>query len=282
MPPPYQPPIPYGLTPAPGAPTLVTGIFTLLAVVVVIEAVRDWRKRGQPLLLAVVVAAVVTNLDEGIADHLGLVWYTDVDQATWYRSFVPMPLFMLPAYIVFFAGLCTVVLRFIEANRTRRTFLLLAGVCWAVNLAIEIPLLTTGVYTYYGADQPLSVGGFPLYWLVLNATGPLVAATVIHRLRGFLTGPRLLLVIPLLPMCYAAVMNAAGFPIFNALHSAAPGWLVEVAGLVTIVLGLSIWCLVMELTCSDGRFRDTYRGLPRTADGPAGERPDPEPVPGQA
>jgi hypothetical protein len=282
VPPPYQPPIPYGLTPAPGAPTLVMAIFTVLAVVVVIEAVRDWRRRGQPLLLAVVVAAVVTNLDEGIADHLGFVWYTDVNQATWYRSFVPMPLFMLPAYIVFFAGLCTVVLRFIEAHRTRTTFLAIAGVCWAVNLAIEIPLLSTGVYTYYGANQPLSVGGFPLYWLVLNATGPLVAATIIHRLRGFFTGARVLLVIPLLPMCYAAVMNAAGFPIFNALHSAAPRWLVEIAGLVTIALGLSIWWLVMELTCSDGKFRDTYRGPRTPAEVAAEERPHPERISGQA
>jgi hypothetical protein len=257
--PPYLPEIPYGLTPDDGAPVTVFAIFAVLAVGVIVEAIRDWRRRGEALLPAVVVAAVVTNLDEGVADHLGFVWYSDIDQSTWYRSFVPMPVFMLPAYIVVFAGLFTLVLRFIEGERTRRSFVTTALVCWAVNLLIEIPLLSTGVYTYYGDNQPLSVEGFPLYWLVLNATGPLVAATVVHRFRSAFTGIRVLLVIPVLPMCYGAVMGAAGFPIFNALHSAAPRWLVEVAGLSTVALGLSIWWVVMELTSIDGRWSAEYR-----------------------
>jgi hypothetical protein len=257
--PPYLPEIPYGLTPADGAPLVVFGTFTVLALAVIAEAVRDWRRRGEALLPAVVVAAVVTNLDEGVADHLGFVWYSDVDQATLYRSFVPMPVFMLPAYNVFFAGLFTLVLRFIEGERTRRSFLRTAAACWVVNLVIEIPLLSTGVYTYYGDNQPFSIEGFPVYWLVLNATGPLVAATVVYRFRSAFTGLRVLLVIPVLPMCYAGVMGAAGFPIFNALHSAAPQWLVEGAGLTTVVLGLSFWWVVMELTSIDGRWSSSYR-----------------------
>lgn len=259
MQPPYLPEIPYGLTPDNGASTVVFVIFTVLALGVIVEAIRDWRHRGHALLPAVVVAAVVTNLDEGVADHLGFVWYADIDQPTWYQSFVPMPLFMLPAYIVFFAGLFTLVLRFIEGERTRRAFVQTALMCWAVNLAIEIPLLATGAYTYYGDNQPLSVENFPLYWLVLNATGPLVAAAVVYRFRAVFTGWRVLLVIPILPMCYAAVMGAAGFPIFNALHSAWPQWVVEVAGLTTIALGLSIWWMVMELTSVDGRWSAAYR-----------------------
>ncbi|NMH98256.1 hypothetical protein [Pseudonocardia acidicola] len=258
MQPPYQPPIPYGLTPAPSASNIVMIIFGVLALGLIVEAVRDWRRRGQPLMLVLVVAAVVTNLDEGIADHLGFVWYSDIDQDVWYRSFVPMPLWMVPAYIVFFAGLTTVVMRSIDARVTRKSFVLTAVVCWAVNLAIEVPLMSTGVYTYYGDNQPFSVNGFPLYWLVLNATGPLIAAAVLCRFRAFFTGARLLLVIPLLPMCYAASLGAIGFPIFNLLHSAAPQWAVEVGALITILLGLSVWWFVMELAARDGRFNAYY------------------------
>ena len=271
MQPPYLPEIPYSLTPDEGAPLAVFVIFSVLALGVIVEAIRDWRRRGHALLPAVVVAAVVTNLDEGVADHLGFVWYSDIDQPTWYQSFVPMPLFMLPAYIVFFAGLFTLVLRFIEGERTRRAFVKTALICWAVNLAIEIPLLATGVYTYYGDNQPLSVEGFPLYWLVLNATGPLVAAALVYRFRAAFTGWRVLLVIPVLPMCYAAVMGAGGFPIFNALHSAWPQWVVEIAGLTTIALGLSIWWIVMELTAIDGRWSAAYREMVPAA----AQRPEP-------
>jgi hypothetical protein len=251
--------VPIDLVPKSWAPNTLLAIFTVLALGLLLNALRDWKLRGQPLLLVCLVGAVCTNPIEGIADELGYVWYADPDQATWYRSFVPMPLWMIPAYIVFFAGLTAIVLRYIEAERPRMAFVKAVLACWVVNLLIEVPILRSDVYTYYSDHQPLSIGDFPLYWLVLNSAGPMITAVVIYRFRAALTGARLLLVLPLMPMAYGAFLVAAGFPVFNLLHSNAPQWAIELGALTTIALGLSVYWAIMELTASDGRWRRYYR-----------------------
>lgn len=69
---------------------------------------------------------------------------------------------------------------------------------------------------------PLKVGGFPLYWLVINAGGPLLAALAVLHLRDKLAGARSLLVL-LIPMTTdAGYSMAAGWPAFFALNYQAP------------------------------------------------------------
>lgn len=256
----YNPDPPYDLTPVAGSSNIVLGIFTVLAIGMLAYAALDWRKRGYPLVLAICVGAICTNPIEGIADHLGFVWYTDIDQAVWYRSFVPMPMWMLPAYILFFASLTVTVLKFIESNSPRTAFVKAAMACWLLNLAIEVPLRKfTDVYIYYGDNQPLSVGGFPLYWLVLNSGAPIIVAVVLYKFRAFFTGWRLLFVLPLMPVTYGAFLAGAGWPIFNLLHSTAPQWIIELGALATCALGLTAYWIVMELVSSDGRWSNVYR-----------------------
>jgi hypothetical protein len=89
-----------------------------------------------------------------------------------------------------------------------------------VNLGIEIPLLPTHLYYYYGYHTPpMTVAHLPLYWLFLNVGGPLLAAAVLLAGERFFTGPRMLAA-ALIPMTsYAAYSLAAGWPIFSALHA---------------------------------------------------------------
>ncbi len=119
---------------------------------------------------------------------------------------------------------------------TRRALWISIGIWAALNLAMEIPLLQSNLYVYYG-DQPFVVGGFPLSQLVFNAFGSLLGAVVITRLSWLFTGPRqlLLLVVP-----FVTFMSswAVGMPLFLTLGTDATHGLRMLAAAMSASLGL--------------------------------------------
>src|SRR5262249_45066226 len=136
------------------------------------------------------------------------------------NTFGPLPLWGLFCYIVFFGAGTYLFLRLMRRGVTRRQFWTGVLSLMVVNLAIEVPLLPTHLYYYYGYHTPpMTVAHLPLYWLFLNVGGPLLAATVLLGGESFFRGRGVLLA-ALVPMsAYAAYSLAAGWPIFSALHA---------------------------------------------------------------
>jgi len=75
-----------------------------------------------------------------------------------------------------------------------------------------------GLYEYYG-DQPTLIFGAPAWWFTIDAGFDLVAGLVLYSLRDHLKGWGFLLAVPIIPMVYAAMNGASGWPVFTALNS---------------------------------------------------------------
>lgn len=210
----------------------------VLAVISLIAILYECRRTRSPLPIIVLAGGAIAYLNEPIVDVLGLVWHPRIHQERVLNTLGPLPLWGLFCYIVFFGAATYLFLTLMRRGVTRRRFWTGVGVLMVVNLAIEIPLLPTHLYYYYGYHTPpMTVAHLPLYWLFLNVGGPLLAAVVLLASERFFTG-RTMLLAALVPMTsYAAYSLAAGWPIFSALHAPhlAQGF-VWAAALLTIAI----------------------------------------------
>ena len=65
----------------------------------------------------------------------------------------------------------------------------------------------------------MSIAGFPIYWLFINTTGPILCAAILFQARDYFTGWRtpFLLLLPL--AADAACSIVVGLPVYSALHT---------------------------------------------------------------
>jgi hypothetical protein len=199
-------------------------------------AVREIARSRSVTLALLLIGGAVSYFNEPIDDVLGLVWHPVVGQWTALDTFARVPLWGLGIYIVFFGGMPYLILQSLRRGVTRRQLWGWVGVLAVVDVAVELPVLASGIYSYYG-DAPLQIGGFPVYWIVINTVGPLALAVLLMAAGETFTGWRALYLLFLPMMSDAAGSVAVGWPIFSALnaHASAPArWL---AAALTIAIG---------------------------------------------
>jgi hypothetical protein len=248
-----------------------------LALICLVYVLLEWRRTRSPLPIVVLAGGAIAYLNEPIVDLLGLVWHPRPHQERVLNTFGPLPLWGLFCYVVFFGAGTYVILKLIRRGVTRRQFWSGVGGLMGVNLAIELPLLPTHLYSYYGYQQPpMTVGHLPLYWLFLNVGGPLLAAAGLLAGEQYFTGRRVLAA-ALVPMtAYAAFSLAAGWPIFSALHSPHLAQIfVWGAALLTIAISAAILDRIAVFAEARGRpnreARSASAGLAAVT-GPTAER----------
>ena len=250
----FPPPPLHAVVPA-TAQTAADIAWGALALISLAAILWSCRRTRSPLPLIVLIGGAIAYLNEPIVDTLGLVWHPRIHQERVINTFGPLPLWGLFCYLVFFGAATYLFLEVMRRGVSRRAFWAGTAALMVVNLGIEIPLLPTHLYYYYGYHTPpMTVAHLPLYWLFLNVGGPLLAAVVLLAGERFFTGPRMLLA-ALVPMTsYAAYSLAAGWPIFTALHATrlAQGFVWAAAGLTIAISALMLDQMALFL---DGRLR---------------------------
>jgi hypothetical protein len=202
----------------------------------VVAALVSWYRIKQPTFLLLLGGGYICSFNEPLIDFLCHCFFP-ADGWTGHTVFNrSIPIWVILAYVVFYGGLTYLLSVAFKNGVTRRTLWIAIGVWAALNLAMEIPLLQSNLYVYYG-DQPFVVGGFPLSQLVFNAFGSLLGAVTITRLSWLFTGARrlLLLVVP-----FVTFMSswAVGMPLFLVLGTSAPHGVRMIAAAVSASLGL--------------------------------------------
>ena len=111
-----------------------------------------------------------------------------------------------------------------------------------VNLFLELPPLQLGLYTYYGV-QPLSIAGFPLWWIAVNGAMPIVAGDPGLPAQAGLGGVEATVYRrPGADGRRRRQHAAAGWPTWIALNSSDRLAVTTIAALCTFALGaLMIW-----------------------------------------
>ncbi len=206
-------------------------------------AFRRWLPKEPGLVLACLAGGGLATLLEPMVEHLALVWFAPVGMWEMFRLFGrPMPWFILPCYVWYVGGQAMLTLAVLRRGIDLRGLFLLYGAYVLSNLAMEVPAIAAGIYSYYG-PQPFQVAGLPLWFQSINAASPIVAAAVIHRL-GSRPGWHPAMAIAVVPGAHALSNAVAGWPMWAALNTTSSLAVTHVTGLVTIGLAVLLTYLV--------------------------------------
>ena len=209
-------------------------------------AFRELRKGHGPIMLWCLLGGFIAVLWEPIVDVLGQCWLPTRGQH--WEAFTLLnrhiPLMMPFVYSWFVGGQAYLFYRMFTRGSTRRQLFQLWGIVFLVNIALETPGIVENVYTYYG-KQPFDIWGFPLWWGFINPLMPMIAATLIYKLKPHLSALPLAVATIMIVPCSDGVANAfAGWPVIAALNTNVGYVGSWIAGFVTLGLAaFVVWII---------------------------------------
>jgi len=227
---------PWAMTTPTTPQTVITAILAVVVTAFVAAALIDWRRSGSPAFLLMLVGGYICSFNEATVDVLGHCFFPD-DGAFAYSAFGRgVPIWVVLAYVVFFGGLSYAMASAFKRDATRRVMWSGIAVFGVLNVLLEMPMLSSGLYVYYG-DQPFAIGGFPISWLVINSLGSLFGAVVITRLSWFFTGARQLLLV-FVPFATYMASWVLAMPYFAITNTDLPSAVKMAAALLSMALGV--------------------------------------------
>lgn len=232
------PPVPYEVMPA-TAQVVVTAIIGVVSLTALAGVVVATRRTRSPLWLAVLTGGVLASFNEPIVDIMGGCLHYQGGQWRVFETFDrPMPVWLMLAYLVLFGAAPIAVQLVLNGPSPRRRFWRAVAVIGMVDLLIEVPVLASGIYVYYG-QQPFKFLGFPLYWESMNTVAVAGLAVVLYRCRSALSrGTGLLAALALPGTAQWAAYAATGIPVFSVYNTDLDVVWKWVGGAVTISLGI--------------------------------------------
>ena len=240
------PPIPaHPTTPMPLGPEIAFTIFLGVPVAIgIFFAIRHLFTGRGPLLAVCLIGGGIACLFEPIVDTLGLAYIREHAHLTTFSSMGrDFPLFINEVYIWYVGGLAYLAYRIYSNGVTAKGLFQLYVMDVFINIWLESPGVIMGAYQYYG-HQPVNFWGLPLWWVFVNPIMPLTAGALIYRLRPYLPGWRIALVIPFIPMADGIGNGATAWPMWTSLNLDAPLWVTHVTWLMTVGLALTcVWAL---------------------------------------
>ena len=216
--------------------TVIVGVVWLGALGHILHVLRRER---QALGLALLIGGGLCMLQEPMVDVNGSLYIrSDITVfTTWGRD---MPLWGLFAYSLYWGYFPFVLSRRAEHGLSMADYrwIILGG--FVLNLLIEIPPLSLGLYEYFG-PQPFEVLGLPLHWLTLNCASAVAIAAVVTRGRELFRGARAVWAALLAIVLVPAASMGTGLPVFTALNAPdTSDVVIWASAVITIAIGLAV------------------------------------------
>ncbi|RIU12044.1 Uncharacterised protein [Mycobacteroides abscessus subsp. abscessus] len=208
-------------------------------------------KHQQMLPLVLFAAGLVAANIEPLGDLVGSIVYAN--DTPWFGYTVMgrrMPAWILVGASSYVAIGGYIAYRYISQGRSLRDIFVLSAVYVGIpEIAIEMIWHYTGIIAYYG-DNPTRVGGIPLYSIVQNTTLLPVYGIVIFYTVKYLKGPRLWLLVLLIPATTIGYIVGVSWPAYQAVQSSAPAlvtWIAAAAVIATSILSTYLLLQIPEL-----------------------------------
>jgi hypothetical protein len=222
---------------------------------------RAWRSRSWLPLAAVAGGGVIGVVLPSLYDNLTLCWFPrniplPVITAYGMRD----PLFDLLGYALYIGFGGWAVCELLRAGHGRRGIWLSFAFWGVLDLALELPFLHWGMYRYYG-HQPFSVGGFPLYWVFMNGTVPVLSGVGMYVAveRWPFGTPGVWWRVAIVPSVAGVLLFVPVSPVAAALHADVAGWVRDGAAIISAAISLATVHWVA------GQFAPATRPLPAPA-----------------
>lgn len=204
--------------------------------------------KGDPTCLLFALGGVIASRMEPIVDVMGFCFFPREGSWVAFESHGrPIPIFVPGTYSWFVGGQGYWFLTILRDPKTRRQDI---GRIWlrsfVANLFLEYPALYFGIYVYYGY-QPLSIGGFPLWFPALHAFSPLLAAVLVQKLESELVGIKKMAIPFIVSASYIMANSGMGWPVWVAL-SLDTGYLASYIGATVTVFQLIIGLWIVSTT----------------------------------
>jgi len=226
-------------------------------------ALREWRRRGTPLLLLALVGGAIATLMEPMYDLVTRLYMYEKGAYLLFTIGGRGIQLWAPLGYGVYIGICVYVFYrlALDEQTTRRAYWWAVGVIMVLNLLIELPATRMGLYEYYG-PQAFNITGFPLYWLLSNIAGSMAAGILFAKLPSLIEGPRILSVVLLVPSCFVAGEVFIQWPAFAAVGMDGSGYLLTYTGaLISIGIGVFVLRFMANLisprVASDLASRET-------------------------
>ncbi|MEV4420329.1 hypothetical protein AB0L40_10200 [Patulibacter sp. NPDC049589] len=264
--------------------TGVTVVLWALSIALLVQAVRIYRRDGSPLAVLLWFAIAVGSLIEPLYDiAYHLFWHVYDDgggdaQWTLFTAFdLPQPVWVMPAYIVVFAGPVIFMYQGLAKAATMRQVFRFAGITAFTTWFFETLMINLHLYSYWG-KQPTDLLDYPVYISFMEA-GQITGFAILVALLSRRATKRIHLaaVFVLFPANFAFTTLGAGFPALIAINSSQDAsmpllWLAAFAsvGLVTTGLWWTARLLIHD------QEQEAARTAPAVA--PAAAAPDPPPA----
>lgn len=247
------------------APHTASVVFLVICVVAMVVALGYTIWTRDRLGLLFLLGGLLAGMLEPMLDYLGLLWFAADNVAIAVQTFDRhVPLYVVLGYSFYFGGFSYVAYRAMVAGKGLRWFWIFYAFDWLADWALQATGRALGLYEYYG-PQPWMLLDVPAWWFTIDSALPVIAGGLVYLLRHHLSGLRALLIIPLVPACYAALNAAAGWPIFSALNSGPSEVVVWIAGAVTMGLALLYRWMMLEAVMRSRRA-EASDGLEAAAD----------------
>lgn len=198
------------------------------------------RTRSAVPLAALGGAAVIGYLVPPVYNHLTLVWFPSNIPHPYIEAFsMKDPFFDWMGNTLFFGFGGYVAMRVIASGAGARGVCLVALAWGVADLLYELPFLAAHMYRYYG-DQPFLVGGFPLHWVVLNSSVPVLVGVIMYELTTRARTPReRLLGAAAAPVAAGACLFIPILPVALTLHGDFPSAARYAAAVLTMAIALA-------------------------------------------
>jgi hypothetical protein len=170
------------------------------------------------------------------------------------------PLFDLLGYALYIGFGGWAVCELLRAGHGRRGIWLSFAFWGVLDLALELPFLHWGMYRYYG-HQPFSVGGFPLYWVFMNGTVPVLSGVGMYVAveRWPFGTPGVWWRVAIVPSVAGVLLFVPVSPVAAALHADVAGWVRDGAAIISAAISLATVHWIA------GQFAPATRPLPAPA-----------------
>jgi len=218
--------------------------FSALAILTVVWALYRSKVEGtiSPLLYAI--GGGLTCFLEPILARLGHATHAQIGQNSAYESLGLLIPWHAEVSYTFYFGLAYILL--IPAFKARR---FTPRKIWLILVAIvvsawvyEAPLISIGLWSYYGGQPYQPFGLMPIWWSAASAAMLIVPTTLIARFDEQLLGWRKIFIIALAPMGAMGGAAAVCWPIWVTLNSRAGVGLQYFAATLTIAFTcLTVW-----------------------------------------